>query len=91
VEVASNGKEGVEKAMSGDFSLVLMDIQMPGMDGFAATKELRQRGFNHPIIALTAHAMKEDRRHCLASGFDDHVTKPIDRRTLIHTIAQFSA
>ncbi|MBX3022998.1 MAG: PAS domain S-box protein [Bdellovibrionales bacterium] len=87
VEIAGNGREAVEKASRGEFSLILMDLQMPEMDGYEATKILRQRGFKKPIIALTAHAMKEERQRSLRSGFDDHITKPIDHEALIRTLA----
>lgn len=88
-ETASNGREAVEKALKGNFSLILMDLQMPEMDGYEATKELRAKGFKRPIIALTAHAMKEDRRRCLEQGFDDHMTKPINRHLLLQALAEY--
>jgi len=91
VETANSGREGVEKALSEKFSLVLMDLQMPDMDGYEATKELRSRGFDKPIIALTAHAMKEERKRCLESGFNNHLTKPIDRNALIHILSEYPA
>lgn len=91
VETANNGKEGITKALRGGFSLVLMDLQMPEMDGYEAAKELRNHGFNRPIIALTAHAMKDERKRCLDSGFNDHLTKPIDRESLIHALAEYPA
>ncbi len=91
VETANNGREGVNKALAGDFNVVLMDLQMPEMDGFETTKELRNSGFNSPIIALTAHAMKEDRKRTLDAGFTDHLTKPIDRMILIHTLSAYGA
>lgn len=90
VETASNGREGVEKALHGAFDSVLMDLQMPEMDGFEATRELRRQGFTKPIIALTAHAMKEERRRCLENGFNDQLTKPIDRTALVRTLLEFS-
>ena len=90
-EPARNGIEGVEKATTGLYDLVLMDLQMPEMDGYQATRELRARGFAKPIIALTAHAMKEEKKRCLESGFDDHVTKPIDKVTLLQRLAYYSA
>jgi CheY-like chemotaxis protein/anti-sigma regulatory factor (Ser/Thr protein kinase) len=89
VETAANGREGVEKALSGEYDIVLMDMQMPVMDGLAATKLLRSKGFRKPIIALTAHALKEERTRCLAAGCDDHVIKPIQRTVLLERIRHF--
>jgi CheY-like chemotaxis protein len=86
VDTADNGKAAVEKAYNEKYDVVLMDLQMPLMDGYEATTELRRKGFKTPIIALTAHALKEERVRTMASGFSDHVTKPIDRRALIESI-----
>jgi len=90
VETANDGKEGVAKALDGNYHAVLMDLQMPEMDGFEATKELRRLRYQKPIIALTAHAMKEERKRCLDAGFTDHLTKPIDRDTLIQVLISHS-
>jgi len=90
VDLAANGVEGVRKALAGDYEVVLMDIQMPEMDGYEATSTLRSQGYSRPIIALTAHALKEDRDRCLAAGCSDHLTKPIDRRLLISQIAHLA-
>jgi CheY-like chemotaxis protein len=90
VDVANNGLEGVEKAMKGEYDIVLMDIQMPELDGFGAFKKLRQLGFEKPIVALTAHGMIEDREKCLQIGFSEHLTKPVKRLTLIKQVKQFS-
>ena len=88
VDTALNGAEGVEKAMQGDFDLVLMDIQMPVMDGYMATQELRRQGYRQPIIALTAHAMKEDRDKCLEMGCNEYLSKPIQAIVLMNTIGK---
>lgn len=81
VTAAMNGQEGVDLILNSKnhvpFDAVLMDIQMPVMDGYTATEHIRQEGISIPIIALTAHAMSEDKERCLASGCDDYVSKPI--------------
>jgi CheY-like chemotaxis protein len=78
-EVASNGQEAVEKARGGDYALILMDVQMPVMNGLDATRAIRQiPGMaSVPILALTANAFDEDREVCLAAGMDDHIGKPV--------------
>lgn len=83
VDVANNGAEGIEKALTGKYNVVLMDIQMPVLDGYEATKRLREKGFTTPIVALTAHALKEERERILQSGCDDHLSKPVEFNTLI--------
>lgn len=90
VDVANNGLEGVDKALRGDHDLVLMDIQMPKLDGYGAISKLRSQGFKKPIIALTAHGMIEDRKRCLEIGSNDHLTKPINRSHLIRRVRQLS-
>jgi two-component system sensor histidine kinase/response regulator len=80
VDLAGNGQEALEKVRSGPYDAVLMDIQMPVMDGLEATRELRRdtQFRDLPVIAMTAHAMAGDREQSLAAGMNDHVTKPID-------------
>ncbi len=90
VDSAENGLEGYKKALIGGYDIVLMDIQMPVMDGYTATQKLRDHGYKKPIIALTAHAMNEVAKKCLNVGCTDHLAKPIDSKQLIRTIARYS-
>ncbi|MDX9706071.1 MAG: response regulator [Azospira sp.] len=84
VDVATHGREAVDKVAANDYALVLMDIQMPDMDGLAATREIRRqpRHRDLPILAMTAHAMSGDRERSLDAGMNDHLTKPIDPQAL---------
>jgi len=88
VIIAENGQIGVELAMAQQFDVILMDMQMPVMDGYAATTELRRRGLTTPIIALTASAMADDRRKCMDCGCSGFVTKPISAEVLLKTVNQ---
>ena len=92
VEVVNNGRKAVETFTESpeNFDLILMDIQMPEMDGLAATKELRANGFNSiPIIAMTANAMKGDREICLGAGMNDYITKPVKREIIFEIIEKW--
>jgi two-component system, sensor histidine kinase and response regulator len=95
VVVANNGKDAVEKWESHPFDLILMDVQMPEMDGFTATRLIRERerrtGAHIPIVAMTAHAMKGDRERCLEAGMDAYVPKPIRANDLFATIEKLFA
>jgi two-component system sensor histidine kinase/response regulator len=95
IVVAPNGREAVEAVQRQPFDLVLMDVQMPEMDGFEATAAIRQaeRGTNRhiPILAMTAYAMKGDRERCLESGMDGYVSKPIQQRELSEMIEKLVA
>jgi CheY-like chemotaxis protein len=93
VVVAGNGREALEAMRKERFDLVLMDIQMPEMDGFEATAAIREdekySGEHRPVIALTAHAMKGDREQCLAHGMDGYLTKPIRPQELEEILREF--
>ena len=96
VTVADNGQlalDAVNEARESLclFDLIIMDMQMPVLDGYTACRVLRQRGYTGPIVALTAHAMAHDREKCLAAGCDDYATKPIDRRSLLEMVRRHLA
>jgi len=91
VELADNGRIAIDKALTAwgenkPFDVILMDMQMPEVDGYTATRKLREEGYTAVIIALTAHAMAEDRQKCLDSGCVDYATKPINKDQMLATI-----
>src|SRR5262249_1527874 len=93
VDVANNGREAVDKLFAGasSYDVVLMDLQMPEMDGYQATRKIRseERFAKLPIIAMTAHATTEERQRCLDAGMNDHIAKPIDPAILYDTIGRY--
>lgn len=104
VTLAENGQIALERALSvlsqghrryndrtDQYALIIMDMQMPVMDGYEATRRLRDEGYQGPIVALTAHAMAEDRQRCIDAGCDDYVTKPVDRERLLAVLASVLA
>jgi signal transduction histidine kinase/ActR/RegA family two-component response regulator/HPt (histidine-containing phosphotransfer) domain-containing protein len=91
VEIAANGLEALTAVQKSQFDLVLMDVQMPYMDGIEATRKIREelRMTELPIIAMTAHAMTGDRERCLNAGMNDYASKPVNPSTLVHTIMRY--
>ena len=92
VDLASDGAEAVSRLESGEYDLVLMDCQMPGIDGFEATRRIRSLAGSKariPIVAVTAHALEGDRERCLAAGMDDYVTKPLRPDSLARIVERF--
>jgi len=93
--VAENGRIGLDKFMSVDFDLFLMDMRMPVMNGYAATREIpkweaENRQDTTPVIALTAHALMEDRQKCLDAGCTDYLSKPLKKDGLLKKISEYS-
>jgi CheY-like chemotaxis protein len=90
VETAENGPQGIDKARAGRFDVAIIDIGLPGMDGYQVAQQLRAgpAGRDLVLIALTGHGQPEDRRRALASGFDDHLTKPADPKKLAEKLVR---
>ena len=94
IETYGSGEEAIGAFEKSRPDIVLMDCQMPGIDGYEATRRLRQlehEGQRTPIIALTAHASDEDRARCIEAGMDDHIAKPIDSDQIAAMLARWSA
>ncbi|MFA5479365.1 MAG: response regulator, partial [Candidatus Muiribacteriota bacterium] len=92
-DIAVNGKEAVNAVLLKKYDIILMDCQMPVMDGYTATKKIREldNGKKTPIIAMTAHAMAGDREKCIESGMDDYVSKPVNLKILFDLIRKYSS
>lgn len=88
VDTAHDGIEAIDTILSNSYDVVLLDLQMPGKDGYQVVQELRAKGLNLPIIALTAHAMKEEKIKTKNAGFDGHITKPVKSHVLVDTVAE---
>ena len=95
VVVADNGLRGLEAVARESFDAILMDVQMPGLDGLETTRAIRsrERGTHHrtPIVAFTAHAMKEDRERCMAAGMDAYLTKPVETSTMLDALMRVTS
>lgn len=90
-DMAMNGREAIEKLEAGDYAMVLMDIQMPDIDGYAATRHIRNvLRSDIPVIAMTAHAMEGDREKCLSQGMDDYIAKPIREQALLDLLQRYA-
>jgi PAS domain S-box-containing protein len=87
--IVDDGQAAVEQALRHEFDLILMDMQMPRLNGFEAARKLRKQGIRTPIVALTAGAIKGDEQKCLEAGCDEYLTKPIDRKELLRVLGQY--
>jgi CheY-like chemotaxis protein len=89
ITLANDGLEGVEEARRRKYDIILMDMQMPRMNGYEAAQKLRSEGFSVPIVAVTANAMKGDEEKCLQAGCDAYLSKPVDRKKLYEILCRY--
>lgn len=89
VTIAEDGQIAVDKALEGAYDLILMDMQMPNLNGYDASRQLRNKGCTTPIIAVTANAMMGDEEKCVEAGCDGYISKPIDRAKLSEVVARY--
>jgi len=89
VTIAEDGNEALQQALTEQYDLIFMDIEIPNMNGYEATKAIRKEGLKTPIIALTAYAMKGDDEKCFAAGCDDYISKPIEHKKLLQTLSKY--
>jgi CheY-like chemotaxis protein len=89
LDVVSDGKQALDKAKDSKYDLILMDVQMPVMDGLEAIRRIRENGNNIPIVCLTANAMQEDKNRCFEAGADEYLTKPLDFSHFNYVLSQF--
>jgi PAS domain S-box-containing protein len=90
IDLADDGNQAVEKVRRNDYDVVVMDMQMPNLDGYGATRQLRDEGFTGPIVALTANAMRNDRERCLEAGCSDYLPKPVDPLQLYRVLGDLT-
>jgi len=90
VDHATNGQEAVDMVSKNDYNLILMDLKMPVMDGFEATRKIKEKFPQIPVVAQTAFSLPEEREKALAAGFDDFLTKPIQKEVLIHMVGKYA-
>lgn len=91
VDSASNGKDGLKKALEQQPDLILLDLEMPILDGFGVIKQLRSKDYKKPVLAITAHNNIEDRDRCAEAGFDGHISKPFNSERLLQVLKEHLA
>ena len=90
VHEASSGLVGIKKVHEFSYDVVLMDIQMPEVDGYETLRRLREENYKKPVFALTAHTMKEDRDRAMVAGFTGHISKPVNLAVLVDTLLSYA-